>query len=213
MLQKHFVDLLDRLVPEEGVIPNIIDKVDLFRISDAAPREPKKYEPSIIILAQGKKRIFVGEDVYEYDPLHYLALTVPLPIECETTASVDKPMLGIRIQVDAAAIGEILLAMDDAQQAPKQMPKCIYSAPIDSKLMDTCIRLLDALSSPEDRKFLGPMVVREILYRILQGEKGDALRALAFRNQRFFQIARTLDRIHESYEGKLTCSPLPRKLE
>lgn len=75
-------------------------------------------------------------------------------------------------------------------------------------MMDATVRLLEALSSPSDRRFLGPMIVREIIYRVLCGDKGDALRALAYRNQRFFQIARILDKIHKSYGKKLDLNSL-----
>jgi len=202
------IEMLDKLVPEEGVIHDIIENVDLFRITSASPRLPQKYDPSIIILAQGQKRIFVGDEVFVYDPLNYLVLSVPLPIECETTASRDKPMLGIRIKVDAKTVGEILLSLDDAQYNIKSIPRGIYSAPLDSHLTDAAVRLLETVSSSKDRIFLGPMIVREIIYRVLRGEKGDALRALAFRNQRFFQISRILDKIHESYDAKLDLNSL-----
>lgn len=54
------------------------------------------------------------------------------------------------------------------------------------------------------------MIAKEIIYRVLCGEKGDALRALAFQNQKFFQIARILDRIHEFYNKKLDLNTLAK---
>lgn len=207
----RMIELLDRLVPEEGVVTDVIEKVNLFRITRSTPRTPINYEPSIIILAQGQKRVFIGEEVITYNPLNYLVLSVPLPLECETTASAEKPMLGLTVKVDAATVGEILLALDDVHHDAKSLPKGIYSAPLDHYLIDASVRLLETLSSPGDRRFLGPAIVREIIYRVLCGEKGEALRSLAFRNQRFFQIARVLDRIHESYDKKLELNALARE--
>ena len=208
MNSDRMVELLEVLVPHEGVIRDIIQRVDLFRITQSSPRSPQKYDPSIIILAQGHKRIFIGDEVLTYDPLNYLVLSVPLPLECETTASAEKPMLGIKINVDAAIVGEILLSIDDTQHNPKFIPKGVYAAPLDHCLTDTATRLLEALASPSDSRFLGPMIVRELIYRVLRGEKGEALRALAFRNQRFFQIAKALNTIHESYSRKLDVNTL-----
>lgn len=205
------IELLTDLVPEEGVISDVIEKVNLFRITKSTPRTPINYEPSIIILAQGQKRVFIGEEVIMYNPLNYLVLSVPMPLECETTASVEKPMLGFTVKVSAATVGELLLAIDDTHHNLKSLPKGIYSAPLDDHLIDASVRLLEALSSPRDKRFLGPAIVREIIYRVLCGEKGDALRALAFRNQRFFQIARVLDRIHESYGQKMELNSLARE--
>ncbi len=208
MNPNRMVELLNMFVPKEGVVHDVIEKVGLFRITRSSPRSPQKYNPCIMILAQGQKRIYVGDEILTFDPLNYLVLSVPLPLECETTASADEPMLGMVIKVDAAIVGDILLSMDDAHHNPKFVPKGIYSASLDNHLIEAIIRLLETLSSPSDRRFLGPMIVREIIYRVLCSEKGDALRALAFRNQRFFQIARTLDKIHDSYSHKLDVNSL-----
>jgi AraC-like DNA-binding protein len=202
------IELLNGLVPEEGVIRDIIEKVDLFRITNSSPRLPQSYDPGIIILAQGQKRIFIGDEVYVYNPLNYLVLSIPLPLECETMASPEKPLLGVKIKTDAKIVGEILLTIDSVQQNIKSIPKSIHSVPLDDRMTDATVRLLETLSSPADSRFLGPMIVREIIYRVLCGEKGDALRALAYRNQRFFQIARTLDKIHKSYGKKLDLNSL-----
>lgn len=208
MNANRMTELLNSLVSDEGVVQDIIEKVDLFRITASTPRLPQTYEPGIIILAQGQKRIFIGDEVFIYDPLNYLVLSVPMPLECETTASYEKPLLGIKIKVDATTVGEILLTIDSARHSLKSIPKGVYSAALDSRMIDAAVRLLETLSSPADSRFLGPMIVREIIYRVLSGEKGDALRALAYRNQRFFQISRILDKIHKSYGKKLDLNSL-----
>jgi AraC-like DNA-binding protein len=211
MKPKRMVEILSSLVPQEGVIQDIIKGVDVFRITESYPRSPQKYDPGIIILAQGQKRIYIGDEEFTYDPLHYLVLSVPLPLECETNAQKDKPLLGLKVKVDSATVGEILLALDDDKHTTSAVPQSVYSAPLDPYLTDAAVRLLEALLSPKDRRFLGPMIVREIIYRVLCGEKGDALRALAFRHQRFFQISRTLDKIHEMYGKKLDLNSLARE--
>lgn len=208
MNQNRMIELLDSLVPKEGVIEDIIERVNLFRITKSTPRSPINYEPSIIILAQGQKKVFIGDEILIYNPLNYLVLSVPLPLECETTASIEKPMLGITIKVNASIVGEILLAMDDNQTNIESLPKGVYSDSIDDIMSSTIIRLLETLSSPKDRRFLGPMIVKEIIYRVLSGKKGDALRALAIRNQHFFQIARILDKIHKLYSNKFDLDSL-----
>lgn len=46
----RMIELLNSLVPEEGVIEDIIEKVDLFRITSSAPRLPQSYAPGISTL-------------------------------------------------------------------------------------------------------------------------------------------------------------------
>ena len=208
MNQNRMIELLNELVPGEGVRENVVDKVNLFRITSASKRQPQTYDPGILILAQGQKRIFIGDEVYLYDPLHYLVLSVPLPLECETVASEKKPLLGLKIHVDASTVGEILLSSEDSAGDGNSIPGGIYAAPLDAAMADAAVRLLETVRSASDAKVLGPMIVREIIYRVLQGEKGDALRALAYRNQKFFRIARVLDRIHKDYGKKLDLNML-----
>lgn len=208
MNQQKLVDLLNTLVPDEGIQEQIIEGVSLFRISEPFERTPQKYNPGIIFLAQGQKRIYIGDDTYTYDPLNYLILSVPLPLECEAAITPDKPLLGFRIDVDVQVIGEMLLHLKDMPQESKNVPKCVASAPIDSQLTDASVRLLETLSSSESESYIGSLVVKEIIYRVLTGEKGESLRALAYRNQKFFQIAHILDKIHKSYNAKLDMNHL-----
>jgi AraC-like DNA-binding protein len=154
-------------------------------------------------MAQGRKRIFLGDKVYTYDASHYLVLSIPLPIECEAIATPGEPILGFYITVDPMVVGEILLEMDDTSHHGELLPKGIYGASLTDSIVDAAIRLLSSLSSPKDGRILGPMIVREIIYRVLCGENGAALQALAYRNRRFFQIARVLNKIHETYEEGL----------
>ncbi len=80
-------------------------------------------------------------------------------------------------------------------------------------LYDATIRLLQAIADPQDKKVLAPMIKREIIYRVLQGEKGEILQALAHRNRRFFQIAKVLQKIHESYSNDFDIEKLAKELD
>ena len=207
MESNSLAQILQQLLPNEGVIPDIIPRVDLFRISASSPRTPQHYEPGILILAQGHKRVFIGDEVFQYDPLHYLVLSVPLPLECETTAPRAKPLLGLKIKVDAAIIGEVLLGIEELSKEKAIYP-ALYAAPLNDALLSASMRLLDSLRDNSDGNFLGPMCVKEIIYRVLRSENGNALKALAIKNQKFFQIASVLNRIHESYSAKIDLDAL-----
>ena len=42
------------------------------------------YQQCLCFVAQGTKRAYLGERVYRYDPMHYLMLSAPLPLETKT---------------------------------------------------------------------------------------------------------------------------------
>jgi AraC-like DNA-binding protein len=211
--QKIMVALLADIMPNEASLAPSIEGVHLFRIEKSFPRSPYSYNSEIIILAQGEKQAYLGNEVYTYDSSHYLVLPVPLPIDCEGRARPGKPILGLRITIDPIEVGEILLDMNDSQEETQSLPKGIYGAPMNELLYDATIRLLMAIADPLDRKVLAPTRRREIIYRVLQGEKGEVLQALAHRHRRFFRIAKILQKIHEAYNEDFDIEELARELD
>ncbi len=139
------------------------------------------YDQSIVIVGQGRKKGYLGDQVYTYDAYNYLVLAAPLPFECETEANPEEPLLAVSIRVSSAALGELLVDMDDDPAHAGPVPRGIYSTPLTDELISATVRLLECLCSPMDRRILGPQIVREITYRVLCGEQGGALRALATR--------------------------------
>ncbi len=209
--QERIIALLSETIPGEKVHTTSLKGLTLFRVEESFPRTPFQYNSEIIILAQGEKQVYLGNEVYTYDPSHYLVLPVPLPAECEGKTVPGKPIMGLSIAIDPIEIGEILLDMEESRSENHSLPRGIYSAPMNEGLFDAVIRLLEAMAVPQDRRVLAPMIKREIIYRVLQGEKGEILQALAHRNRRFFQIARVLQKIHESYSNDFDIEKLARE--
>jgi AraC-like DNA-binding protein len=197
------VELLGELAIKEGFSPSKLTGVKFIRSNKPFPRMPVVYEPSIVIVGQGRKIGYLGDQVYIYDPFNYLVLSVPLPFECETQATPEEPYLAVSVQVDPVTVGELLIEMDDDGVAGRAVPLGICSTPLTDELISATVRLLECLKTPLDSRILGPHIVREIIYRALYGEQGGALRALAVRHSRFSQIARVLRRIHTEYDKEL----------
>jgi AraC-like DNA-binding protein len=78
-------------------------------------------------------------------------------------------------------------------------------------LTAAAIRLLECLKCPLDSRILGRQMVREIVYRVLRGEQGGALRALANRDEHFIRIARVLKHIHTGYAQPLSVESMAKR--
>jgi AraC-like DNA-binding protein len=185
----------------EGVTATGIAGVELVRDSNASRRSPVLYEPMILFLAQGRKCAYLGDERLTYDPDHYLALSVPVPVECEVTASADEPLLAVKIGVEPALLAEILVSLDAAMPASERVPRGMHASPLPVEMRGAVIRLLEALQTPNDTRILGQQIVREIVYRVLQDEPGSGLRALAARNNQFLRIAKVLEHLHADHAG------------
>ena len=201
--------LLSSLALREGIHPSPLDGVSLMRATQPMPRMSVLYEPGIVIVGQGRKRGYLGDQVFSYDAHNYLVLSVPLPFECETDASPEKPLLAVSIRVDLGMLAELILKMDGPREvATPSMPQGIYSTRLDARLSETTVRLLECLTDPADTRILGPQIVRELTYRVLCGKQGGALRAAAAFHSRFGQVSRAIVRIHSEYTRNLSVEEL-----
>ncbi len=179
-----------------------------MRSSSPRVRTPVSYDPSIVIIAQGRKRGYLGAEAFTYDANHFLVLSVPLPFECETLASPDGPMLGISVGVEPATVAELMMAIENPLPIPMGSPLAIRSNPLDEPLYDAAVRLVEALHSGDDARILGPQIVREIIYRVLCSDEGGPLRSLAAPHSHFGQISRALKRIHDDFAAPVDMATL-----
>lgn len=207
----RLAELLEPLAPEDGMTKSALKDVSFFRSSKPIPRGPVAYDPRIMVVAQGRKIGYLDDEVYIYDPYNYLVLSVPLPFDCETIASPEEPVLAVSINVDATVISELLLEMDDSSSVSGSVPRGIYSTPLTNELIGATSRLLECLSNPLDGRILGPQIIREIIYRVLCGERGGALRLLAARQGHFSQIAKVLKRMHLEYDAPFDIGTLAKE--
>jgi AraC-like DNA-binding protein len=203
--------LLNEVAVDEGPHRTQVEGVQVTRRSQPSSRTPVVYEPNIVIVGQGRKRGYLGDKVYQYDPFNYLVLSVPLPAECEWDASPEEPLLLIALNVDPTMLGEMLLEMDEPLPPVGTTPLGISTTPMSEELGGAVIRLLECLKSPLDSRMLGRHIVREIVYRVLRGEQGGALRALASRDDHFTRIARVLKHIHTAYASPLSAEDMAGK--
>lgn len=206
--ENGLVELLESLATKEWPAESLLKDVKFFRSDKHIPRRPVVYEPSIIIVAQGHKNVYFGDEVYRYDPYNYLVLGVPLPLDCETVGTPEKPVMGVSISVDAATVSELLIEMDDSTLLSGSVARGVYSTLLTNEMIDATTRLLESLSSPVDGRILGPQIVREIIYRVLCGEQGGTLRSLATRNSRFSQVAKVLKRMHSDFGADIDIGAL-----
>jgi len=196
---QQLVKLLMEMAHGEGSIPTLLQGVRFMRAERHIPRVPIAYEPEIVIIAQGRKTGYWGEKRIVYDPHHYLVMSVPMAFECETAGTPAKPLLGLTIHVTPVAVTELLTQMELSEPPDNISPQAMQATPLDDALGWASVRLLECLKSGSDARILGPQMMREIIYRVLQGALGNNLRALAAPDTHFGRISRILNRIHTDY--------------
>ncbi|ENA1755488.1 AraC family transcriptional regulator [Yersinia ruckeri] len=208
-IQQLMAEQVARLAPGNGLTPSAVPRVNILFSDVHHPRTPVMYTPSIVIIFQGKKVGYLGSKIFQYDPKNYLLLTVPLPFECETFASPEKPLAGLSIHVDSQMLQDLLVDIgDDALDKPRGNTNGVNAALLTEEMLCATERLLDVMENPLAARVLGPQIVREILFYVLSGPCGAPLQELVNRHGHFNQIARALRRIENQFAENLNVEQL-----
>lgn len=179
-----------------------------------APTEPTSYmlAPSICLIGQGRKRLFLGEEAYVYDARRFLITSVDLPVVAQIMeASHDKPYLGLTMELDLHMIAQLMLDNDTpATHMPKDRLGIAVSE-VSIPLLDAFNRLLDLLEQPNDIHTLAPLIQQEIFYRLLKSEQGSRLRLITSIGNHGYQIARAIDWLKENFSKPIKVNELANK--
>ena len=207
-LQSKIVNLLKALAPEEGYNLTRFSHIRFLRSNRPLTRTPVLYDPGIVIVCQGRKRGYLGDQVYRYDARHYLVVSVPLPFSMETEASAEEPMLAMYLRLDFNIVADLMLQFEARESVVEAEPKGMVSTPMDDRLAVSVFRFLEAMSNPLEADILGPALIREIYFRIFVGEQGGSMRAALANQGHFGKIAKALRLIHTRYAQALSVEDL-----
>jgi len=183
--------------------------LSLFRREEATEPISGMYEPSICLIAQGAKRVMLGEDTYVYDAHHYLLTSVHLPTIVQIIeASPDKPYLGLRLKFDLREVSQLMVDSNLPQPRPQQSSRGMATGEVTLQLVNAFIRLIDLLADEKDIPILAPVIQREIIYRLLVGEQGERLRQIATAGSQSQQISKAIGWLKNNYSLPISMDDL-----
>ncbi|WP_272166020.1 AraC family transcriptional regulator [Vibrio diabolicus] len=177
----------------------------------ATPTPPTSYthNPSICLIAQGRKRVLLGEDSFVYDANHFLISSVDLPIIANIIeASEDKPYLGVIMELDLTEISQLIVDSELTFNQSKEAQKGIAVGELSEPLLDAFLRLIELLDEGQSIKILAPIIKREIFYRLLITEQGARLNQIVTAGSHSHQIAKAIDWLKNNFVKPLSVSEL-----
>ncbi|WP_046213521.1 AraC family transcriptional regulator [Paenibacillus wulumuqiensis] len=199
---------IGKFAEREGIQATRIPALSLVRNTEVTAPLHMIYEPAICLVAQGRKQVMLGQESYEYGPADYFLVSVDLPISGQVIEALpDRPYLAARLNIDPAQILD-LVQESELQPAAAPARRALCVSRTDLGLTDAMLRLVRLLETPDYIDALAPLVIREILYRLLQDEQGDVLRQLAVTGSSTARIAGVVKRIKEQYEQPLRIEEL-----
>jgi len=199
------------VIKTDGLHNTFIKNVKLFKTTSPIPREPLIYDLCLILVLQGEKIAYIGDQSFKYDNKNYLVVPTTLPFECETYGTTEEePFICILITIDKRIIYELLNSIRiDTKDTKSHLG--LFADSVTKDVKDITLRLLKILQSTKDSEILGDSIIKELFYTILKGENSSILHKVFLQNNHESKIARVLKNIHDNYNDKLDIPSLAKE--
>lgn len=164
---------------------------------------------SLCIAAQGAKTVIVGDEVYEYDGSRMIVFSVALPVAAQVTqASQSEPYLALRLDLDPHKIAELVLKVYPHGLPPVQERNAVYITPVDGSIVSAANRLMECLAQPADIDLLAPLVMDEILIRLLRSPIGVRVAQMGFAESSVDRVAKAISWLRENFSQPMKVEEL-----
>ncbi len=192
---------------QQTAVP-IMDGLLLVRQPCPSLCEASLYEPVLCLILQGRKQVSIGEQILSFGPGECLLISHAVPVSSRITKG---PYLSLVLQVDAAIIRKLY---DEVAESPleSERPRVAETHRADSGLIDALGRYLALVDSPADAKVLGPLISKEIHYRLLMAPFGGMLRSLIRHDSNASAIARAIGQIRSDVRCPIVIPDLARQV-
>jgi len=208
----ELVERMARAIPEDKIL-EVFPGLFLGRSSQLTERAHSVFKPAFCVIAQGSKQVLLGEEVFRYDPGHYLISTVELPIVSQVVeASQERPYLSFRLNLDASLVASVMMESSIETKKGDASIKAMDVSAIDANLLDAVVRLARLLDTPDEIQVLAPLIMREIVYRLLRGEQGTRLSHLLASGGDTRRISKAIGHLREHFDEPLKIENIAREL-
>jgi AraC-like DNA-binding protein len=167
--------------------------------------------PAVCIVAQGAKSVLLGQEVYEYDASRMLMFSVDLPVAGQVTrASPSEPYLGFKLDLDPQKIAELVLKVHPhgLPRVPESRGVCV--SPVNMGIVNAATRLLELMVQPGDAELLAPLVVEEILIRLLRSPIGVRVAQIGLVESSVHGLAKALSWLRANFSQAMKVEELAK---
>ncbi|MCX8901129.1 AraC family transcriptional regulator [Vibrio parahaemolyticus] len=201
--------LIDRCTGDANQYDTPISGLRFSRWTTPTPPTSYTHNPSICLIAQGRKRVLLGEESFIYDANHFLISSVDLPIIANIIeASEEQPYLGLIMELELTEISQLIVDSELAFTQAKEAQKGIAVGELSESLLDAFVRLAELLDEGQNIKILAPIIKREIFYRLLMSEQGTRLHQIVTAGSHSHQIAKAIDWLKNNFVKPLSVGDL-----
>ncbi|AQY65736.1 MULTISPECIES: AraC family transcriptional regulator [Pseudomonas] len=212
--QEALVQVIGSRVLKPGDYATSIAGLGFFRREHPSPPVVCMVEPSIILVAQGEKQLWVGGEGYPYDTSRFLVTSLDLPANSEVLkASPEQPCLGLTFKLDLRMLAELIAQSDLPPTRERSAAKGVGIGSVTAAMLAPFERLLALLDEPEAIPVLAPLIQREIHYRLLKSDQAGRLRQITSVDGQGYRIAKAIDWLKLNYTSALRVDELAARVQ
>ena len=188
-VRRSLSEMLLRMMPEAGDYPAAIDGLTTYRRDEALQLDNCIYCPLVTLVVQGFKSSLVGNQALEYQSGQYMITGMDMPSVSQIKdAAPETPFLSMTMFLDRTIIGQLITETSpNLISGGDERGMCVATADIDT--LRVFHQLAKLIEKPGDAPVMGPMVTKELHYRLLMGPHGNHLRQLNTPGSQSSQIA------------------------
>jgi len=207
--QAELACLIERYTQQDGACPTAIPSLFFNRQSVVAGPVYGVFKPSLCIIVQGAKDVWLAQKRFRYSPADYLVASMNVPVIAQVAEATSAcPYLSLKLEFTPKQILDVLSNLETPVAIKKPSGQAIFVNRIEASLLEAVLRLVRLLETPEDIPMLLPLVTKEILYRILQGKYGETLEQIAVEGSYTYRIRSVIERLMERYDQALRIEDL-----
>ncbi|MDO7906146.1 AraC family transcriptional regulator [Paenibacillus sp. JX-17] len=200
-----------RYTPMDGMHITAIPELCFRRASEESEPTHTLSMPSLYVIAQGSKTATLAGESFRFDPGTYMVASVHLPVIGKIThASPQMPYLSLGLTLSP----DVLMDLNKKTNPQKrgETGRGILVNPSTPPFLDAILRLVNLLDTPTDIEMLAPLIIREIFYRVMQGEQGALIRQFAVIGSYAQGISDAIHLINRDYFQLLVIEELAKKV-
>jgi len=163
----------------------------------------------LCIVAQGAKTVIVGQEVYEYNASRMIVFSVALPVAAQITqARASQPYLALKLDLDPHRIADLVLKVYPHGLPPAQERNAVYITPVDDNILNAATRLMECLAQPGDTELLAPLIVDELLIRLLRSPIGVRVAQMGFAESSVHRVAKAISWLRANFSQPMKVEDL-----
>lgn len=200
---------LTNLASSDGDFMTVIPAISIHRRSTTTDPMPCIYDLGLAITIAGEKHVTAGQDVYTYKAGEALLASVDLPVVSKVSkASSKEPYLGMMLRLDQQLILQVATGLDIPRTRKTINGAALTKGAIEAPLLNCISRLIFLVDEPKLLGTVAPLVIQEIIARILISPFGPQYMALNASNTSEHQITRTMAWLKQHYSEQVSIESL-----